>query len=54
MVIKRDKKCGSGGPTTASELEEWGMEVKEQDFKIEISGNDRVYGITVEWIAEVE
>lgn len=48
MVIKRNKKCGSGGSSTAIELEEWGVEVKEQDFKIEIPGNDRVYGIIVE------
>ena len=47
-VRKRDKKCKSEGPAIMSELEEWKAEVKEQDFKIEISSNDMVCGVTVE------
>lgn len=46
VVKKRDKKCGSGGPTTASEEEGQEVEVKAWVFTLEISGNDMVYGVT--------
>lgn len=40
------------GGIAASALEGWEVEVRERDFKTEISGNAMVYGVTAGWVAE--
>lgn len=52
VARKREKK--RLGSTTASEVGGQEVEVKEQDFTVEMSGNAMVYGVTVEWVAPVE